>query len=665
MNGRTDRYLSALRRRVVALPRPLKRLVMVCADGACITASLLFALLVTYPTWFMEPSPPWAAFPLGIVVSVPVFRFFGLYRAVVRFIRSQAIFAVVAAVTGTSMLIALAGFAWEPTRLPLQTLVVFWAFAVLMVGGTRFTVRDFLHHNSRSVENVIIYGAGMAGARLASAMASADEAVPVAFLDDSRALQGSVVAGVPVFAPAQLPQLVSNFAVQRVLLAIPSASRRRRRLILRRLEEFPIHVQTVPDISDLVSGRARVDDLKEVDVDDLLGRDAVPPRPELFRACIAHKSVMITGAGGSIGSELCRQILRQDPTRLLLFERSEVALYNIERELRRVAERHGLKVELVPILGSVGERNDIERALKAFSVKTVYHAAAYKHVPLVEYNMTAGIRNNVFGTLNAALAAEATGVDTFVLISTDKAVNPTNVMGASKRLAEMVLQGIEERGTSMRICMVRFGNVLESSGSVVPLFREQIRAGGPVTVTHPDIVRYFMTIPEAAQLVIQAGAMSEGGEVFLLDMGEPVKIDDLARKMIRLMGLEVRDERNPDGDIEIRYTGLRPAEKLYEELLISGNATGTEHERIWRARENSVAWPVIQSALQALGRAARESDCRAIRRILRETVAQYTPPGGLVDKVWRATHVPPAARGASVVELPNRLAAPSKPEGKP
>jgi FlaA1/EpsC-like NDP-sugar epimerase len=363
---------------------------------------------------------------------------------------------------------------------------------------------------------------------------------------------------------------------------------------------------------------------------------------------------MVTGAGGSIGAELCRQILGLGASRLVLVDHSEPALYAIEQELRAQADLQAINLELVPVLASVTEGDFLQRVMHSFHVRTVYHAAAYKHVPLVEYNMGAGVRNNVLGTFRAAHAAEAAGVDNFVLVSTDKAVNPTNVMGATKRFAEMILQGMVARGAKMRICMVRFGNVLASSGSVVPLFRQQIRAGGPITVTHPEIVRYFMTIPEAAQLVIQAGAMGGAGEVFLLDMGKPVKIVDLARKMIQLSGLEVRDDNNPDGDIEIAFTGLRPAEKLYEELLITGNAVGTNHPRIWKAREHGSSWEEVEAALNAISRAVLDNDCDAMREMLMEMVQEYRPPEMLSDHVYRASRSQLKAVGRTVVDLSGR-----------
>lgn len=650
-------YLEELNQRLrgylISLPRPAKRLLMIFSDLCFICGALATALIVASDPGVPLAGLPWAIIPQVALLVLPVFWLMGLYRAVVRFIRSKAIFSVVVGVSITTLPIFYRAFVGEDVTW--GTGFVYWSFGILYVAGSRFIARDFLRRHSSSLENVIIYGAGAAGARLASNLMSSEECVPVAFVDDARTLHGTVVAGIPVHSLSDLPKLLEGHSVERVLLAIPSASRRRRRSILRQLERYPVHVQTVPDIHDLVTGRATVDELREVDVEDLLGRDPVPPKPELFKACIENRSVLVTGAGGSIGSELCRQVVRQRPTHLIILEQSEPDLYAIERELRGIDEDQSLGVEIIPILGSVLNQSWMERLIRSFHVKTVYHAAAYKHVPLVEYNMAAGIHNNIIGTLRTALAAEKAGVDNFVLISTDKAVNPTNVMGATKRFAEIVLQGMVSRGTKMRICMVRFGNVLASSGSVVPLFREQIRNGGPVTVTHREIVRYFMTIPEAAQLVVQAGAMAEGGEVFLLDMGKPVKIDDLARKMIRLMGLEVRDENNPDGDIEIKYTGLRPAEKLYEELLISGNATGTEHERIWRANEHSVSWSAIEAATKAIERAVAAYDCERMREILQTTVEEYAPPGGLVDSIWRASH-PVATRSASVVALPTRRA---------
>ena len=437
-----------------------------------------------------------------------------------------------------------------------------------------------------------------------------------------------------MFSRDALPELIRDHDIERVLLAIPSASMRRKQEILRVLEPLGIHVQSMPDLSDIISGRAHIDELRDVDVVDLLGRDAVPPDPRLFGSCIRGKSVLVTGAGGSIGSELCRQIVRLSPRRLVLFEMSELALYTIEGELAEFVARENVATEIIPLLGNAHHRHRVREVLSTYGIQTLYHAAAYKHVPIVEHNVVEGIHNNVISTWYTAEAARETGVETFVLVSTDKAVNPANVMGATKRLAELVLQALQERTTTTRFCMVRFGNVLASSGSVVPLFKKQIRDGGPVTVTHPDVIRYFMTIPEAAQLVIQAGAMAKGGDVFVLDMGRPVLIDDLARRMVNLMGLTVRDTANPDGDIEITYTGLRTAEKLFEELLIGSNITGTDHPMIMRAMEHSIPWERMQQLLNELLIALASFDCRRSVGLLCEAVAEYRQTHDIRDYVW-------------------------------
>jgi UDP-N-acetylglucosamine 4,6-dehydratase len=420
-----------------------------------------------------------------------------------------------------------------------------------------------------------------------------------------------------------LDRLIAEEAVKVLLLALPSQSRRRRQEILKGLESLSVRVMTVPDLSDLMSGRARVEDVRDLDVSDLLGRDPVPPDGHLLDACIRGKSVMVSGAGGSIGSELCRQIILLAPGRLILFENSEIALYNIDRELQAIVDSQGLDVEIFALLGNAHHKYRVRDVMQTFGVQTVYHAAAYKHVPIVERNLIEGVHNNVFSTWYAAEAALETGIETFVLISTDKAVNSTNVMGATKRLAELVLQSMQTQTTQTRFCMVRFGNVLGSSGSVVPLFQEQIQRGGPVTVTHRDVRRYFMTITEAAQLVLQAGSMGTGGDVFVLDMGNPVQIDDLARRMIKLAGLSVRDGDNPDGDIEIQYSGLRPGEKLYEELLIGSNVTGTGHPMIMRAIEPSPSWDDVKQLLAELSIAVNRIDCRRVMEVLEKGVREY------------------------------------------
>ena len=473
--------------------------------------------------------------------------------------------------------------------------------------------------------------------RLSTVLSTTRAFDPLVFIDDNKSLHGRMVNGIKVFAPEQLPVLIKDRSIDRVLLALPSLSRRRRREILSALEPLGVHVQTVPEFEQLVTGDATVGDIREVDVCDLLGRDSVPPKAGLFDACIRDRVVMVTGAGGSIGSELCRQIIGLGPKRLVLFEMSELALYNIERELRTMAEQNSLRVELVGLIGNGHHKVRMREIFLAYRVQTVYHAAAYKHVPIVEQNVVEGIYNNVIATWHTAEAAHETEVETFVLVSTDKAVNPTNVMGATKRFAEIVLQGLHHRGTKTRFCMVRFGNVLASSGSVVPLFNEQIKAGGPVTVTHPEVIRYFMTIPEAAQLVIQAGSMADGGDVFVLDMGKPVRICDLARRMIHLMGLTVRDDQHPDGDIEIAYTGLRPAEKLYEELLIGNNVTGTQHPMILRAIEHFLPWERVQTMLDELVAGMGRFDCQRSLQLLSEVVVEYKPAPESHDLVCRPT----------------------------
>jgi FlaA1/EpsC-like NDP-sugar epimerase len=568
------------------------------------------------------------------VAGVAALAFFGSYREVFRFISARALmggwFGVPVAVALLMLVNAVVVEAPAPT-----TAFAFYGVLVLLyLGASRLTLRTLLHFRRGKKELVAIYGAGSSGAQLVTALRDDGRYRPVAFLDDDRDLHGKVVAGVRVFAPRQLDYLIEQYEVSSVLLALPSQSRRQRQAVLKSLERHALHVKTVPDIGDIVAGHATVADVRDVDVADLLGRDAVEPNAALLVACIRGKAVMVTGAGGSIGSELCRQILRLSPRRLVLLEISEHALYQIERELRSVVALEGIDVELAGLLGNVNHRHRVQEIMHKYDVQTVYHAAAYKHVPIVEQNIIEGIRNNVLGTWYVAEAAIETGVETFVLISTDKAVNPANVMGATKRFAELTLQALQERSGGTRFCMVRFGNVLESSGSVVPLFREQIKRGGPVTVTHKDVIRYFMTIPEAAQLVLQAGAMAKGGDVFLLDMSEPMRIEELARRMISLMGFTVKDANSPDGDIEIVYTGLRPAEKLFEELLIGNNATGTEHPMIMRALEHYVPWSQLKVVLEEMVSALDSFECVVARDLLMRTVSEYVPASEIHDLVW-------------------------------
>ena len=569
----------------------------------------------------------WPAYVAVVAFSIPVFVRLGLYRAVIRFLGHQAVFAVAFAIALSGLLLGLLGLALKLPPLSASVVTIYSCLALLYVAGSRFVVRYYLltRYIQPTVARVAIYGAGDAGARLSTVLSTTRAFDPLVFIDDNKSLHGRMVNGIKVFSPEQLPALIADRNIDRVLLALPSLTRRRRREILSALEPLGVHVQTVPEFEQLVTGNANVGDIREVDVCDLLGRDSVPPKAGLFDACIRDRVVMVTGAGGSIGSELCRQIIGLGPKRLVLFEMSELALYNIERELRTFAEQNSLHVELIGLIGNGHHKLRMREVFLAYRVQTVYHAAAYKHVPIVEQNVIEGIYNNVIATWHTAEAAHETEVETFVLVSTDKAVNPANVMGATKRFAEIVLQGLQHRGSGTRFCMVRFGNVLASSGSVVPLFNEQIKAGGPVTVTHPEVIRYFMTIPEAAQLVIQAGSMAEGGDVFVLDMGKPVRICDLARRMIHLVGMTVRDEQHPDGDIEIAYTGLRPAEKLYEELLIGNNVTGTQHPMILRAIEHSLPWERVQVMLDELLVAMSRFDCQRALQLLSEVVVEYKP----------------------------------------
>ncbi len=649
---REGSFPAKLRQRMASLPRRTKRAIMVVADAAGVILAAAGAL------WLTGAAPPFegVAIPIAVLLALaalPLFRQLGLYRSIVRFMGLDLVVAAFRSV----LVLAPVGFLLSlPWMAPLEALRVAMTFSALLlvyVAGSRFTVRIFFQLRYVPADRVLIYGAGEGGVRLASSIAGGQQFMPVAFVDDSHALVGSVINGLEVYGPDQMPRLIKELDISRVLLAMPSASRRRRRRILNRLEQLPVHVQTMPAITDLISGHAQVDEIREVDVADLLGRDPIPPNDKLLDACIRGKSVMVTGAGGSIGSELCRQILQLGPKCLVLLEISEAALYTIDKELGELETAENRLPRVVPLLGSAHHKNRVRDVLRTYDVETVYHAAAYKHVPLVEHNMLEGIHNNLFGTLHTAEAAVEAGVKHFVLVSTDKAVWPTNVMGATKRFAELALQAIHNRGTATTFSMVRFGNVLASSGSVVPLFREQIRNGGPVTVTHPEIIRYFMTIPEAAQLVIQAGSMARGSDVFVLDMGKPVRIKDLAEKMIHLMGLTVQDDDHPDGDIEIAYTGLRPAEKLYEELLIGNNVTGTEHPMIMRAQEDFLPWPEFKLLSERVWEACQALDCELARMILLEAVAGYTPTDEVEDLVFQQRERGPevAAAAAKIADL--------------
>ena len=650
----SEKYLQPFRLRVLTLSRPSKQASMIAADVISYLVSAVVSFWIVYGTTRFS-APVIAIATIAILTAVPVHWVFGLYASIVRYMGLSLIIVGLRATFVVTAIVMAIGAAVGMLSAPIRVGIVFWAFSLILVVGGRLAARMFLSRRNAHREAVIIYGAGRGGAQLATTLIGGDDYLPVAMVDDNPELQGKRIHGLRVHAPERLEELVAEKAATGVLLAMPSASRRRRRQVLQRLSEFPVHVQTMPEIRDIVSGKARVDDIKDVDVQDLLGRDPVPPNPELMDACIKGKAVMVTGAGGSIGSELCYQILRLAPTRLILFELSEAALYTVERNVRKLAEKEGIDCEIVALLGSVHHEHRVREVMNVFSVKTVYHAAAYKHVPIVEHNVFEGIHNNVLGTLYAARAAIDAGAEAFVLISTDKAVNPTNVMGATKRFAELILQALNSKTTATKFSMVRFGNVLESSGSVVPLFKEQIKSGGPVTVTHRDIIRYFMTIPEAAQLVIQAGSMANGGDVFVLDMGKPVKILDLAHRMINLMGMSVRDAENPDGDIEIEFVGLRPAEKLYEELLIGSNVSGTGHPRIMRADEDCLTVEAINRLLDELRQASQDLDYNKARKILLTAVKEYDPQNGIDDLIWRRKTGSDGPAGTDrVIDFPSR-----------
>jgi FlaA1/EpsC-like NDP-sugar epimerase len=640
-------------------------LLMVVADAVGIPLVLWLAITLRVGSINRAAEGTGWIYAAALATSIPVFVHMGLYRAVIRYLGPRAVVIVAAGVSASVLLLSIIAAVSPYRTVPLGALPIYWAFAMIYVGGSRFIVRTLLNFRwSNGTQRVVIYGAGAAGVQLATGLVRSGRYHPVAFIDDNESLHGRTINGLEVFPLPELPALVKDEGVAAVLLALPSQTRRRRQEILKAIEPLSLLVQTVPDYGAILAGDARVEDVRDVDAGDLLGRDPVPPNTKLLDACIHGKVVMVTGAGGSIGSELCRQILRLGPTQLLLFEMSELALYNIERELRLLAVTEQLPVDIVALLGDAHHKSRVREILQAYGVQTIYHAAAYKHVPIVEQNIIEGIYNNIFSTWHAAEAALESRVETFVLISTDKAVNPTNVMGATKRCAEIVLQGLHQRGSATRFCMVRFGNVLESSGSVVPLFREQIRRGGPVTVTHKDVIRYFMTIPEAAQLVLQAGSMGQGGDVFVLDMGKPVRIADLAKRMISLMGLSVRDEDNADGDIEVTFTGLRPAEKLFEELLIGTNVTGTEHPMIMRAIEHSLPWPQVQQLLDELSVTLNKFDCERARQLLMQTVAEYKPLQGIQDLVWARKSENPLAESSNVTAIQSRrprIAAPIPP----
>jgi FlaA1/EpsC-like NDP-sugar epimerase len=627
---------------ILALPRAAKRFVASSVDlGLCVLTVWLALYLRLGEFVALSGTALWAV-GASVGIALPIFVVSGLYRAIFRYGGWPALLAVARAVGIYGLLYASIFTAIGVAGVPRTVGIIQPILLLMFVGASRALARvwlgdqylSILKHASRP--KVLIYGAGTTGRQLAAAMANSHEMQVAGFLDDDDRLHGHVLNGQPIYNPSDLDKLATTLNISDVLLAMPSLSRKRRNEILSQIRVARVAVRTLPSVTDLAQGKVSISDLRELDIDDLLGREPVAPNHILLAKNIVSKVVLVTGAGGSIGSELCRQILAVNPAKLLLIEQSEFALYAIHQELEeKLSGLEGATPPiLLPLLASVQDDDRMREIFSTWHPDTVYHAAAYKHVPLVEHNPAAGIKNNVLGTLRTAQAAAENGVSDFVLISTDKAVRPTNVMGASKRLAESALQALAGTQGGTKFSMVRFGNVLGSSGSVVPKFRKQIRDGGPITLTHPEVTRYFMTIPEAAQLVIQAGAMAKGGDVFVLDMGQPVKIMDLARRMVELSGLAVKDEQNPEGNIEIAVTGLRPGEKLYEELLIGDNPEATVHPRIMKAHEEFIPWAEFEAKLTALEMALNLNDVSVIRLMMQQLVAGYTPSDDLVDWVY-------------------------------
>lgn len=623
---------------ILALPRWAKRTIVLIFDAFLCVLTVWLSFYLRLGEFLSLSQNMLLAMVTSIGFALPIFISAGLYRAIFRYSGWPALLAVARAISIYGLVYVFVFTAIGIQGIPRTIGIIQPILLLLFVGGSRALARiwlgdeyqNILKHASRP--KVLVYGAGYAGRQLVTAMANSPEMQVVGFLDDDERLHGHVLNGQTIFNPLDLANLVSTLNIRNVLLAMPRISRKRRNEILTQIRMAHVAVRTLPSVTDLAQGKVSISDLRDLDIDDLLGREPVMPNHILLAMNIRNKVIMVTGAGGSIGGELCRQILSVDPSKLLLIEQSEFSLYTIQQQLQEKIK--GRDTALVPLLASVQDIERMREIMTTWRPDAVYHAAAYKHVPLVEHNPAEGIKNNVLGTLNIAQLALENSVSDFVMISTDKAVRPTNIMGASKRLAEIILQALAAISPTTKFCMVRFGNVLGSSGSVVPKFRQQIRDGGPITLTHPEITRFFMTISEAAQLVIQAGAMAKGGDIFVLDMGQPVKILDLARRMVELSGLTIKDELNPNGDIEIEISGLRPAEKLYEELLIGDNPESTIHPRIMKAYEKFTLWEDLQDQIKTLELALRVNDIGAIRSIMKRLVAEYEPSEEIVDWVF-------------------------------
>ena len=641
--------------KLTKLSRKTKQAILIIIDATLLACILWISYAIRFDYWYIFKDDTFRLVLLAPIIGIPIFAKLGLYQSVIRHIDLKSLSSLLYSVTLYAIIWSSMAFFAEGDLakergfnleiVPKSVIVINWLLALFVLGGIRilassifnqnakFTIFDYDFKNKIEESNnrknrVMIYGAGEAGVELSSALKNSSKLEPIGFFDDKKELQGNNVSGLNVYSVNDIEELINKLKIDEILIAIPSASRSDRFTIIDKLERYPVNVRTVPGLTDIAQGKVKIDDLLQVSIKDLLGRKSVEPNESLLGKNITNKTVVVTGAGGSIGSELCRQITLLKPKALILFEINELALYSIDKELNTL---HSHSFKIYPILGSVNNKNRLKNLFNRFDVDTVYHAAAYKHVPMVELNNTEGVYNNIFGTLNCASAAIDSGVKNFVLISTDKAVRPTNTMGATKRVAELILQSLSVKQNVTKFSMVRFGNVLNSSGSVIPLFKKQIIEGGPVTVTDKKIIRYFMTVTEAVELTIQAGAMATGGDVFVLDMGKPVKIQELAEKMIRLSGLKVKDEINPDGDIEIKYTGLRPGEKLYEELLIGDNVTKTDNPLIMRAKEEMTTWDDLKNMLDELHNLNDGFDHENLRKILIKIVPAFNPQTEIND----------------------------------
>jgi FlaA1/EpsC-like NDP-sugar epimerase len=632
------RWSVSLISQLLSLPRITKKLIMLLADSILLVLVLLASFSIRLGYWYFPESDLLWLILGAPAIAIPIFVRFGLYRTVIRYIGFNALWTILQAASLYALVWGIVSFMTAVEGIPRSVILINWILSILIVGGVRIAARWFLIKNKLSVfggkshdnrKVALVYGAGSAGIQLVSALEHSYEYKLVGFIDDSKELQGNQVRGLYVYSADKIDSVINKYKVNEILIAMPSVSRVKQHAIIEKLEHYLVLVRLLPGVAELAEGKVSVTDLREVSIEDLLGRDTAPPNTKLLSKNITDKVVMVTGAGGSIGSEMCRQIVALKPKALILYELSELALYQINQELISTG------INVYPLLGNVNNINRLSQVLNHFKVNTIYHAAAYKHVPIVEFNNTEGVNNNVFGTLSAAQAAINAKVETFVLISTDKAVRPTNTMGATKRCAEQILQALSATQKTTIFTMVRFGNVLGSSGSVIPLFTQQIKAGGPITITDKNIIRYFMTIPEAVELVIQAGAMATGGEVFVLNMGEPVRIVDLAKKMIHLSGLEIKDESHPDGDIELEYTGLRPGEKLFEELLIGDNVKDTDNPLIMRAEEESLSWNELNPVLEKLNNAITDCNQKSLRSLLVQIVPGFKPQCDISDILYK------------------------------